>query len=81
VLVANSVEEFVMTEITVKAPNITPEEYKKYRGKDVAIYNNRVIAFGDNSEEVLRKALKKFPKLKPEQIEIDYIQIADELIL
>jgi hypothetical protein len=74
-------EGFVVTEITVKAPNITPEEYKKYRGKDVAIYNNRVIAAGANSAEVLQKALKKYPNLKPEQIEIDYIQIADKLIL
>jgi hypothetical protein len=75
------VEGFAMTEITVKAPNITPEEYRKYRGKDVAIYNNRVIAAGVNSMETLKKALEKFPSLKSEQIEINYIQTADNLIL
>lgn len=70
-----------MTEVFIKAPNISPEEYKKYRGKNVAIYNNRIIAAGENSSEALLKALKKYPKLKPDQIEIDYIQVADELIL
>ena len=70
-----------MTEITIKAPEISPEEYKKYRGKNVAIYNNKIIAAGENSIEALQKALQRHPELKPEQIEIDYIQIADELIL
>jgi hypothetical protein len=70
-----------VTEITINAPDISPEDYRKYRGKDVAIYNNSVIAAGANSGEVLQKALKKFPKLKLEQIEIDYIQITDSLIL
>ena len=70
-----------MTEITVKAPDISPEEYEKYRGKTVALYKNKVIAEGSNSSEAIQKALKKHPKLKPEQIEIYYIQIADELIL
>jgi hypothetical protein len=72
---------FVVTEITVKAPNITPEEYKKYKGTDVAIYNGRVIASGANSMETWKKTLKKFPSLKSEQIEIDYIQTADNLVL
>jgi uncharacterized Fe-S cluster protein YjdI len=69
-----------MTE-AIKAPQISPEEYKKYRGKNVAIYNNKIIASGKNSKEALEKALQKYPNLKPVQIEIDYIQIADELIL
>jgi len=47
----------------------------------VAIYKNRIIAEGNNSNEALQKALRKHPKLKPEQIEIYYIQIVDELIL
>lgn len=69
-----------MGEVTVKAPCISPEEYEKYRGKNVAIHNNRIIAAGQNSAEALQKALKKNPKLKPSQIEIEYIQLADELI-
>jgi hypothetical protein len=70
-----------MTEIVVKAPKISPEEYEKYRGKTVAIYKGKIIAEGNNSNEALQNALRKKPKLKPEQIEIYYIQIADELIL
>ena len=70
-----------MTEVTVRAPKISVEEFKKYRGKNVAIYDGKIIAAGENSSEALQKALHKCPKLKPDQIEIDYIQIADELIL
>jgi hypothetical protein len=70
-----------MTESTVKAPRISAEEYKKYRGKDVALYKGKIIAEGATSEEALRKALKKYPKLKPEDIEVFYIESADELIL
>lgn len=70
-----------MTEDIVQSPQISPEEYKKYRGKDVAIYKNKIIAEGSTSNEALQKALQKHPKLKPEEIEIYYIQLADELIL
>ena len=70
-----------MTEIVVKAPKISPEEYEKYRGKTVAIYKGKIIAEGNNSNEALKSALRKHPELKAEQIEIYYIQIADELIL
>ena len=69
-----------MTEKAVQAPNISAEEYKKYRGKDVAIYKNKIIAEGATSEEALKKAFKKYPKLKPEDLEIYYIE-SDELIL
>ncbi|MEM3673619.1 MAG: DUF5678 domain-containing protein [Candidatus Bathyarchaeia archaeon] len=47
-----------MTETVVKAPRISPEEYQKYRGKHVAIYKNKIIAYGNNSAEVLKQALK-----------------------
>jgi len=70
-----------MAKVVVKAPEITPEEYEKYRGKTVAIYKNKIIAEGNNSNEALQNALQKHPKLKPEQIEIYYMQIVDELIL
>ena len=70
-----------MTEVVIKAPKISSKEYEKYRGKTVAIYKNRIIAEGSNSNEALQEALQKHPKLKPKQIEIYYIQIADELIL
>ncbi len=70
-----------MAKVVVKAPEITPKEYAKYRGKTVALYKNKNIAEGNNSSEALKNALRKRPKLKPEQIEIYYIQIVDELIL
>jgi hypothetical protein len=70
-----------MTEVTVKAPKISTDEFKKYRGKNVAIFDGKIIAAGENSTEALQKALHKYPNLRADQIEIDYIQIADELIL
>jgi len=70
-----------MVETVYQAPQISTEEYQKYRGKHVAIYKNKIIADGNNSVEALKKALKKHPELKPEQMELYYIQIVDELIL
>ena len=70
-----------MVETVYQAPQISKEEYQKYRGKHVAIYQNKIIAEGNNSVEALKKALEKHPELKPEQIELYYIQIVDELIL
>ncbi len=70
-----------MTETVIKAPKISKKQYEKYRGKHVALFNNKIIAEGNNSAETLQKALKKHPKLKPQQIELYYIQTADSLIL
>jgi len=64
-----------------QAPSISPEDYEKYRGRHVALYEGKIIADGDNSVEALEKALKIHPKLKPEQIALFYIQVADVLIL
>ena len=47
-----------MTETVIKSPRISPEEYQKYRGKHVAIYKNKIIAYGNNSNEALKQALK-----------------------
>jgi len=38
-----------MTEIVVKAPKISPEEYEKYRGKTVTIHKGKIIAEGNKS--------------------------------
>ena len=70
-----------MPETVIEAPEITPEEYRKYRGKDVAIYKNRIVAAGRTSSEALKKALKKFPEAKTEEIEIFYIQVTDSLLI
>jgi len=71
---------FVPEEI-IEAPKISPEEYKKYSGKNVAIYNGIIVADGKTSSEALKKALKKCPEAKTEDIVIDYIQLADVMIL
>jgi len=70
-----------MVDAVYQAPQISAEEYKKYRGKHVALYKNKIIADGNNSVEALKKALRKHPNLRPEQVELYYIQIVDELIL
>jgi RNA binding exosome subunit len=64
-----------------EAPQITTEEYKKYYGKEVAIYKNRIVASGRTASEALKKALKECPEAKAEEIVIDYIQSADVMIL
>jgi dihydroxyacetone kinase-like predicted kinase len=70
-----------MSDIIVEAPQITAEEYKKFNGKNVAIYKGKIVAEGKTSSEVIKKALEKYPKAKTEEIDIFYIQTADVLIL
>jgi len=70
-----------MSEIVYQAPVIKPEEYEKFRGKHVALYESKIIADGNNSVEALEKALKRRPELKPEQITLFYLQVAEVLIL
>ena len=70
-----------MSETVYKAPSISPEEYRRYRGRHVALYDGRVIAGGGSSVEALEKALKTHPELKPEQIGLFYIQVTDMLIV
>ncbi len=70
-----------MNEKSVPAPQISVEEYKKYRGKDVALYKNKIVAAGSTSEEALQKALKKCPTCKPKDIEVFYIESSDALII
>ncbi len=72
---------YKVPEKIIEAPQITAEEYKKYSGNDVAIYKNKIVAAGRTSSEALKKALKKCPDAKTEEIVIEYIQSADVLIL
>jgi hypothetical protein len=69
-----------IVEKIIEAPQIAAEEFKKYRGKDVAIYKNKIVASGKTSSEAFKKALKKYPEAKTEEIVIDYIQSADLVI-
>jgi len=70
-----------LSEIVYQAPRISPKEYEKYKGRHVALHKGKIIADGTNSVEAMEKALKTHPKLKPEQIALFYIQVADVLIL
>ncbi len=69
-----------MAEKRVEAPPITPDEYRKYSGKDVAIYRGKIIADGRTAGEALKKAREKCPAAKTEEIVLDFIQSADLLI-
>lgn len=70
-----------MSEIVYQAPTISPQQYEKYRGRHVALYQGMIIADGTNSVEALENALRIRPDLKPEQIAFFYIQLTDVLIL
>jgi len=70
-----------MSDIVYQAPRISPEQYEKYRGRHVALYEGEIIADGANSVEALEKALRIHPELKPEQVALFYIQLTDVLIL
>jgi hypothetical protein len=70
-----------LSEVVYQAPKISLEEYEKYRGRHVALYRGRIIADGSSSVEALEKALKKHPELRPEQVALFYVQVADVLIL
>ena len=65
----------------IQAPQITAEDYKKYNGKNVAIYNGKIIADGRTASEAYQKARQKCPEAQSEEIIIDYVQAADVLIL
>ncbi len=71
----------MLPEKVFEAPQITAEEYKKYNGKNVAIYKGKIVADGKTSSEVFKKAKVKFPEAKTEEIEIFYIQMTDVMIL
>jgi hypothetical protein len=70
-----------LPEKVFEAPQITAEEYKRYNGKNVAIYKGKIIADGKTSSEAFERARRKCPEAKAEEIIIDYIQAADVLIL
>ena len=70
-----------MPEEIIEAPKIAADEYKKYRGKNVAIFKGKIVADGKTSSEALKKALKKCPQAKIEDIIIDYVPLEDVMIL
>lgn len=46
----------------VMKKNIPLINFSKFKGKQVAVVNNKVVAWGDSSSEVFEKAKKLFPK-------------------
>jgi len=70
-----------MGKVVYQAPEISIEEYKKYREKHVAIFKGKIVAAGTTAKEALTNALKKHPNAKTSQIALHYICPAEELIL
>ena len=70
-----------MSEIVYESLSITVEDYKKYRGKHVVIYKNKIVSEGSSSVEAVAKAVKKHPGLDPEELEITFIPFEETLIL
>ncbi len=70
-----------MSEVVYRSPDINREDYERFKGKHVALHDGKIVAYGNTPIEALRNALRKNPDLKPEQIELYYVQVVDELIL
>lgn len=67
--------------IFIEVPQISLEDQQKYRGKDVAIVDGKVVAAGYSSVEVFRKARELFPNKSSREIIIADIPMEDMLIL
>jgi dihydroxyacetone kinase-like predicted kinase len=70
-----------VSEIVYQAPKISSKEYRKCKGRHVGLYKGKIIADGSGSVEALERALKKYLKLRPDQVALFYIQGADVLVL
>lgn len=70
-----------MSEILIQIPRISLEEQKRYRGKDVAIVDGRVVAVGNSSVEVFKKARRLYPGKKPAEIILASVPEPEVLIL
>ena len=51
-------------------PDIPARFAHKFAGKTAAVVHGKVVAAGRNTQEALRNALKKFPKMKEWEIGI-----------
>jgi uncharacterized protein (DUF169 family) len=70
-----------VSEAVYESLEMSAEEYEKYRGKHVVIHKGRIISEGSSSVEAAKSALKKYPHLKPEDLEITYVPLEEALIL
>jgi hypothetical protein len=55
-----------------------PEAFEEYRGKHVAIWNKRVVGYGDSAREAYEMAKKNYPESEPT---LAFIPREKELIL
>jgi hypothetical protein len=53
-----------------RIPVIPAHIAKEYAGRTAAIIGNRVVAGGNNTQEAIKNAQKRFPKVKEWQIGI-----------
>jgi len=65
----------------INIPQISAEDQKKYRGMNVAIVEEKVVAAGYTSVEVAKKAQELFPDKPTHEILIADIPLEDFLIL
>lgn len=70
-----------MSEILIEIPQISLKDQKRYRGKDVAIVDGRIVAVGDSSFDVFEKARRLYPGKRPEEIIMACVPESEVLIL
>ncbi|MFQ6031778.1 MAG: DUF5678 domain-containing protein [Candidatus Zixiibacteriota bacterium] len=68
-------------EIFVTMPQIPIEEQRKYAGKDVALVDGKIVAWGHTSKEAFEKAKTLHPDKKAEEIGLLYVPETEVLIL
>lgn len=51
-------------------PNIPTRLAYQYAGKTAAVINGKVVAAGKNTQDAIRNALKKYPKVKEWEVGI-----------
>ena len=68
-------------DVVFKAPRLKEDEFKRLRGRHVALVSGKVVSSGNTSEEALKGALRKNPKLKPIDVALYFVPDADELVL
>lgn len=69
------------SDVVFKAPRLKEGEFERLRGRHVALVSGKVVSSGNTSEEALKGALRKNPKLKPSQVALYFVPDADELVL
>ena len=83
-LAINTEEKTAMklaADIVFEAPRLKEEEFKRFRGRHVALVYGKIVSSGNTSKEALEGALQKNPKLKPSDVALYFVPDANELVL